>query len=203
MTKERIQKTLMQHGWYHGSNYSADDTKALLQDLGQVIMTTHVKPNPESKAMVTSNKALGPHTDHHKASLILWHCLQQSLSGGESRLIDSRTILSQMTQHEISELKKIELKEHKVFPDDCESQPMLEATSNGHYRIYYSFWLATQNRPEAFDKFRRLSEHTPSISIRMNPNDILIIDNRRMLHGRGSIEEGSNRHLIRYWIQTK
>ncbi len=203
MKKPNIKELLEQHGWFHGKGFSEEERSVLLESLGKVIMVTHVTPNPASKAMVTSRRAIGPHTDHHKASFILWHCVDQSACGGESLLIDSRQILSQLTRDELSTLEKLKLMEHKVYPDDSESHPMLEAGEDGHYRIYYSFWLAENETPEAFTRFRSKAESIAPIAIKLSPGDILVIDNRRMLHARKAIAEDSHRHLIRFWVENK
>jgi alpha-ketoglutarate-dependent taurine dioxygenase len=80
---------------------------------------------------------------------------------------------------------------------------MLEKDDNGKYRIYYSFWLADKDVPSAFHKFRTMVEATNPTKINLEPNDILVIDNRRILHARGAISEDSRRHLIRYWIEKQ
>ena len=203
MTQQNIHEMLRTQGWYHGENYSEYDRTELLDGLGKVNMVTQVTPNPASRSMVTSRKAIGPHTDHHRADYILWNCLNQSPFGGESILIDSWAILDRMTDQEKRALESVLLMEHRVFPDDSERHPMLEKREDGLYRIYYSFWLADKDAPEAFHRFRSLVEETTPMVIALKPKDILVIDNRRMLHARGAISEDSTRHLVRYWIEKK
>jgi len=53
---------------------------------------------------------------------------------------------------------------------------------------------------DALRAFRRAIDARPAIPIRWEPGDILIIDNRRMLHARTSIV--GHRKLVRYWLSA-
>ena len=69
-----------------------DNFEEIVQDLGVIIQRTDVKADKTSKALVTSDKALDLHTDHHKADFIAWHCIEQSEIGGESIILDGLEI---------------------------------------------------------------------------------------------------------------
>jgi hypothetical protein len=203
MKQQKVLEVLNRQGWYFGQNISDEERCAMMNEMGQVIWTTEVTPNPKSRAMVTSRKAIGPHTDHHRAEYILWHCIEQSTVGGESLLIDAREILNGMSPEDLRELEQVSLMEHKVFQSDGDSYPMLERGEDGQYKIYYSFWLASNEATPAFQRFSAKVKSTPPIVVNLQPNDVLVIDNRRMLHARGPISDDSRRHLRRYWIEKK
>ena len=78
-------------------------------------------------------------------------------------------------------------------------------------RIYYSvlfeptaFWLVNEDlsikQQEAFDTFNEAVRFAQTIQLKLKPGECLVIDNRRMLHGRTALEDNSNRLLKRYWI---
>lgn len=201
MNTSEIKEALQNRGWYTTCGLSENEARQIASDLGIILQETHVIPNPDSRALVTSERALGAHTDHHRAKYILWYCHLHASSGGESILIDSYEAIATMTPDEIYQLENLHLKEHKVFPNDAESRPMLLARPDGKYSVYYSFWLADGQVPDAFHSFRRKVEALPPIQLTLKKGDILLIDNHRMLHGRTAISPGSGRHLLRLWIE--
>ncbi len=95
----------------------------------------------------------------------------------------------------------IRLFEHRVFPDDPENCQLLRYEGDIPL-IYYSFWLADdkQKQSQAFKLFSKLVSAAEEIKLQLQPKDLLIIDNRRTLHGRSAIKGDKNRFMKRYWI---
>lgn len=188
-------------GFKHLQDKTAKDVNLLCRSLGKILLEADVKINLTTKALVTSDNALDMHTDHSKAKYIVWHCLKQTSIGGYSLLLDAEKVLQELSKQEKQELEKIRLFEHKIFDDDLESYPMLSKL-NGKNKIYYSFWFINpQNKNnKVFLKFKRIVDEMEKTKIKLNKNDVLIIDNDRMFHGRSEILGDKNRHLKRFWI---
>ena len=95
--------------------------------------------------------------------------------------------------------------EHKVFEDDEDTYPFV-IEENGKRAFYYSFWLAKDNvnerQRDLIRKYQKLTNETEHVKLKINPTDILIIDNHRILHGRTAIEGSKNRFLKRFWIKS-
>ena len=178
--------------------------EAILKSLGEVIYVTDVKVNPESRSLVTSSKALDFHTDHHKAKWILWHCLRQTDNGGESTLVDAAAAYWKLSASDQNALAQITLFEHKIFDDDEDRHPLVKM-ENGEPKFYYSFWLADKNLPPAQKKalfaFREAVASETPVIIRLEKGDVLVVNNRRILHGRCEIKGSRDRFLKRFWIQ--
>lgn len=193
---------LLRFGFVHLKDQSEDLVQTYLSELGEIIFTTNVKVKPDSKPLVTSDKALDFHTDHHKAKYIAWHCYKQTDKGGESILMDAQRIYFQLPEAYKKALEEIHLFEHKIFPDDKESNPLANV-SDGQIKFYYSFWLVsdTDKKNPALREFQRLIKTNEPIKLTLNPNDVLIVDNHRILHGRTAIEGSKDRFLKRYWIK--
>jgi hypothetical protein len=177
----------------------------ITKELGEIIFVTDVKVNMESRALVTSEKGLDFHTDHHKANFIAWYCIEQTDKGGESILQDANKVFELLSADEQEELRRVRLFEHKVFEDDEDSYPFL-VESNNRREFYYSFWLAkekiSERQKDIINKYQKLINDTEYIKFKMRPTDILIIDNHRILHGRTAIEGSKNRFLKRFWIKS-
>lgn len=196
---------LLENGFIHLRNQTEEQLKRILNSLGQVILTTDVKVNPDSKGMVTSSRGLDFHTDHHKAKYIVWYCYKQTDRGGDSILIDAEKIFQQLSDNHKKQLETIELFEHRVFPDDNESYPLVSTNENNERTFYYSFWLVKDEdkQNEAMLEFQKIISKTEQTRINLKEGDILIVDNHRVFHGRTPIEGSKDRFLKRFWLTKK
>lgn len=196
-------QSLQKTGILHLQNYDETMVSELLKTLGKVIQITDVKVSPHAKGLVNTERGLGFHTDHHKAKYILWHCLEQTDKGGESILINAREVYAQLTDNQKDILRKVNLHEHKVFEDDVESMPLVRMIENEPH-FYYSFWLLEkemkEEQKEAVQAFENALKNSSFQEIKLQRNEVLIIDNQFILHGRKAILGSKNRYLKRYWI---
>ena len=193
---------LREKGYVLISGSNLDEAVEYAKQLGNIIWTTDVQIR-KSKGMLTSTRGLEFHTDHHHANYILWFCHQQTTLGGESVLVDAKEVISQMSDLDREVLRSINLFEHKIFDHDPEYYPLINASGD----VYYSFWeydkVLSANDRAVLDRFSKLLHAHNHINMTLQPNDILIINNRRMCHGRTEIRGTQNRHLKRYWISTE
>lgn len=190
---------LTEKGFCHFANRNETDLKGIIYQLGNVINETDVIANSESKSLVTSNKFLDFHTDNHLAKYIVWHCQKPAEEGGFSMLCDAEQVYSRLTEAEKLELSKIHVYEHKMFPENRNSNPIVREI-DGERRFYYSFWLTRKKYKELplFKKWRELIQNENHVKLRLEENDILVIDNHRIFHGRTEII--GERNLKRYWL---
>ncbi len=187
----------------HGGEGALQTT---LRDLGEVLSVEEVETKVGSRALVTSDRALSPHTDHHRARWIVWVCLNQGDRGGESLVVDGLKVLALLTREQQEVLTRVDLIEHSIFAGDMERHAMLTRLPDGRTHIYYSYWLAEDNMPPeeqaAFDAFTDAVRVAEQHRSRLCPGDLLVVDNHRALHGRTAIE-GGHRHLRRFWLEER
>ena len=197
-----IKTNLYQKGWEHLPDMSEETLKKIFTSLGDIILTTDVVVKPDSKALVTSERGLDFHTDHHKAKYIAWHCIKQTDKGGETILIDAEKVYQRLSEQHKKELESIELFEHKVFEDDPDKIPLVN--NKGRRKFYYSFWLVNKEQKEnsALKEFQRIIKEAELFKFHLQPNDVLLIDNHRIFHGRTAIEGSKDRFLKRFWLQA-
>jgi alpha-ketoglutarate-dependent taurine dioxygenase len=203
-TTQEIRQELDKAGFIWIKNGGKEYFEKITKELGEIIFVTDVKVNPESSALVTSEKGLDFHTDHHKAKFIAWYCIEQTDNGGESILQEANKVFELLSSEEQEEIEKVRLFEHKVFEGDQDTYPFV-IENNGKRSFYYSFWLAKEGISELHKKiirkYQKLTNETEYVKIKMHPTDILIIDNHRILHGRTAIKGSKNRFLKRFWIK--
>lgn len=178
---------------------------AILRHLGTVICMTEVKCDPASRSLVCSSRALDLHTDHPRADYVVWLCVRQSDVGGATVLADAHAAYLHMLPEERRLLSQVRIFEHKVFADDRDSRPLI-TLEGGCVRFYYSDWLVKSPLPHgallALSKFRRILPEYKTAQIKLNPTDVLVIDNTRILHGRQAFD-GGDRLLKRYWVRSR
>lgn len=192
---------LLSKGYIILRNQNQSNVDRIISELGTLLYTQDVTIMENSRGLVTSEKALDYHTDHHKTKYIILHCIEQTDIGGESILIDALNIYRKMDISLQKELELINLFEHKIFEDDKEFYPLV-SKKDDEIRFYYSFWLVDDldRNNLALKKFQELIKIEKHTEFKLDPNDILIIDNHRMLHGRKEIAGNKQRLLKRYWI---
>ena len=209
MTVERVLKELDSQGWSKFPIGSCEISK-LISNLGHIIMENDVRIVKTSPALVTSSEGLPPHTDHHLSQYIMWHCVTQDSQGGHSIIVDGLHIFRTMPSEVREVLRSIRLKEHTVFKGDVGHHPLIYGIGAGE-RLYYpvlfeptEFWLAndlfSNEQRMAFDAFNKAVKEAVPVCIKLNPDECLVVDNGRILHGRTAIHEKSDRLLKRYWI---
>jgi gamma-butyrobetaine dioxygenase len=159
---------------------------------------------------------LGPHTDNPYRdpvpSLQLLHCLSSSASGGESTLVDGFSAAEALRSDHPADFAL--LAGHCVtfaYRDDgaelSASAPIIELDPHGAVRAVRfnarSMQSPSMPSPELaawYDAYLRLSrlleDASFQVRLRLEPGDLFIVDNRRVLHGRAPYaSSGGERHL--------
>ena len=200
---KEILRELQKNGYCLIRNTTSHELQSIISVLGDVLFTTDVQVNTRSRALVTSDRELKLHTDHHAVKFITWYCHKQCSAGGESVLLDTQQLLPQLTRENLQALKYICAYEHKLFEDDEKQHPILTESVDGNLEIYYSYWLMDDDDRKNinFIKLKDLIDSSNPIKLKLNPFDALILDNKRVLHGRTAIQGDKDRHLTRYWIK--
>jgi hypothetical protein len=202
--ESRIKNELLQNGYAHIKFPASTCKEDIISSLGQMIQETQIRENPKSTRILASNQAMGFHTDHNAANYIVWFCHSQSAFGGESLLLDINTVLEGFSEKGLALLQEVDVKTHNVFYGDKHTHPLISFTKQ-RVQVYYSEWLVNQPlsvlHKNELAKFEERIQSTTPIKLLLSEGDMLIVDNKRMLHGRTAFPEKANRWLTRYWIK--
>lgn len=200
---DELLNKLEEHGYIH-IPYTTKSFKTdnLREWFGDTLFFTLIKENPKSTRLLASNKYVDLHTDHIKAKFIAWQCNSQSVTGGESVLLDLWPVLSEADEETLNHLQTIKIKSHCIFHDDLPYYPLFNvATKIFYYASFLSTEPDSQKAVKALAWFEEKIASTKKIEIKLSEGDWLIIDNHRMLHGRKEFPHNSNRILTRYWLK--
>lgn len=214
---------LMQRGFTILSDLTPDKLEAFLASLGKIYPTEYgttctIKkfPNPKDLAM-DSSYALPLHTDLRYMSahrlILCQYCIENTVQGGESILVDGFKVAADFRQkfpHYFQLLAEIPV-QYRYFDPKMEYFFSHETTilkldkSNNISDIYFGHQNCDRDVPyekitafyEAYCEFyRQLKSSQYQYIFRIEPGQIVLIQNFRILHGRMPFDENSGfRHL--------
>jgi hypothetical protein len=175
--------------------------------LGEIVDDTLVRVVPGKRTYLARPDPIPLHTDHPSADCILWRCEAQDARDGASLLVDGLSIVAELDDEDRAVLARMRLPAMVRFGDPA--LPTAILSYGGHAkRVFYAPWLEPMNEAvgghDALVRFRRALaclEKQPT-SIRLEPGQVLIVDNRRMLHGRGRLAPETARRLRRLWVRS-
>ena len=187
-------------------------------------LTWHVDVDITPTSLANTGQRLAPHTDlptrEVPPGLQLLHCVENSVEGGWSTMADGLAIADHLRAHEPDAFEALTTLEWVFFnrspDDDHRWQGPIIDTGDGRtpytYRAFHPVRAFPAMAPEDLDRayaaMRVLSSTAGSDRFQMRypfrPGDIVVFDNRRVLHGRDAFEPhaGTRRRLIGTYIDT-
>ncbi|MBA2460422.1 MAG: TauD/TfdA family dioxygenase [Actinobacteria bacterium] len=158
---------------------------------------------------------LGPHTDNPyrdpTPTLQLLHCLSSSAGGGENTLVDGFRVGEELRSSDPAAFEVLARTPIRFRYSDGDTEleaerTVLELNERDELRaIHFNTRSAVPPRLEpeaaaafysAYRTFGRLlgsAEHV--LQFKLEPGDLFIVDNERVLHGRTGYSEAGERHL--------
>lgn len=172
--------------------------------LGDVLRVSEVRLMAGVGTYLARPEPIPPHTDHPAVRYIVWFCRENQGSGGENVLLDGHTAIGQLPARQRLTLAKAYLRCPTLAGRDLVSQhPVWHERARA---LFFAPWLPrSQEHEQTLSEFERClaAPSTPRHSVRLEPGDALVLDNRRMLHARDALDRDSPRWLTRYWVGEK
>lgn len=204
-----------------------DIAERILLQLGELmpqddgLLRYDVKSTAAARSLSSSKSAnpLNPHTEasYHPVPprLIALFCVRAArCGGGQTLTADGYRIVEHLNDRErrVATVREVRFADHTRPLSFC--APVLEPDRPPVLRFSYNLLRHRRYDPEAaliagappartslekladrfLELFQRLQE-----PVRLPENALLVIDNRRMIHGRTGYTD-SARHLVRYWL---
>lgn len=166
--------------------------------------------NPNNLAY--TGLGLGAHSDNPyrepTPTLQLLHCLASSAAGGENRLVDAFRVAADLTPEQLDLLARHPIR-FRFADEETELEtetPVVSLDVRGEVSaVHYNTRSAAPFRldPElvepyyaAYQAFGRMLEaQAYRIQFKLEPGDLFIVDNLRVLHGRTGYSQSGERHL--------
>ena len=176
------------------------------------LFDVRVEPNPANLAF--TSQTIGMHTDNPYRDpvpgLQLLHCLINNSDGGENQLVDGFAVAAQLRENHPSAFKTlietpVEFRFLEAGAADLRHQTPLISEREGQVievrynaRSIQAFALDSSAMTGFYDAYRLFGQalHAPEakVEFRLNPGQLVIFDNQRVLHGRSAYHQGA-RHL--------
>jgi gamma-butyrobetaine dioxygenase len=162
--------------------------------------------NPSNLAF--TGLGLGAHTDNPyrdpTPTLQLLHCLSSSAAGGENTLVDSFRVVQELTPAELELLATYPIR-FRYSDGNTDLETEVPVISRAPLAVHYNtrsaqpFRLPPDVMPKyyaAYQRFGRLLDDDRfRVRVKLDPGDLFIVDNLRVLHGRTGYAETGERHL--------
>jgi len=167
-----------------------------------------VKSKPDPNDLAYTSLALAPHTDNPYRNPVpciqLLHCIESKVSGGLSSLVDGYTVTEELRSkfpefYEILTEVKVRFKfiDKEVILENI--SPLIELNDDKSFkqvrfspRLDYVPILDKEKLDLYYQARKKLSEMYNSekyrIEFKLEPKDLIMMDNHRLLHGRTSYE---------------
>ena len=172
-----------------------------LSGVGEIVEETQVRQIKGAATYLCGHDAVPLHTDHPEARLVAWWCESQADRHGASVLADGNVVLSSMGD-QAEALLQVELH----VPPQLPRQVLRTAPVWSGRRLYYAPWYPVSQATNAGRRALRTFGSLLAMGfghkrIRLQPGDLLVVDNARWLHGRDKLEQQNGRLLRRFWLQ--
>jgi gamma-butyrobetaine dioxygenase len=197
----------------HGTPTQPDSILSIARRFGYVRDTNfgsyfEVYSRPDSTDLAYRPVALGPHTDNPYRNPVpgiqLLHCLQNETSGGLSTLVDSLAVAQQLQQEDPEGFRLLASVPVRYEYRDADTwmvsvQPMIELDGMGTMvGVFYSprlddIPLMSEADTRAYHRARKrfgglLEDPRFELRFRLEPGQLMMFDNNRVLHGRTSFD---------------
>ncbi len=196
-----------------GTPTKADSILEVAQRFGYVRTTNfgeffEVYSRPDSNDLAYRPVALGPHTDNPYRTPVpgiqILQCLQNETSGGFSTLVDSLAVAQLVRDEDPSGFALLSHVPVRFEYRDATTElvavkPMIELDGQGHMTgVHYSprlddIPLMSENDTRNYHAARKrlgtlLEDPQFELRFRLNPGEMMMFDNNRVLHGRTSFD---------------
>ncbi len=189
----------------------------LSRNFGLII--PHARSDPDGIALIspidgtpayfgTTSHAHPPHTDgsysHSPPAVTLMLCIEQSTSGGETVLVSGRALVDALLAEDPTACHALFNHDAILVRRDAQTaeSPVLEFGEN-RLRIRLRLdatarFSDDQNVQRAVSLCRKfLDRPASSLAFRLEPGEVLILDNWGVLHGRTAFDKSQRRRLLR------
>ena len=197
---------LRDQGWLQLRDVDRAEFDELARSLGCVFYTADIRLEPGSNQYAYRPQRFPLHMDAADAEFVCWYVVDSDRGQCPLLVADTRAYLEQLPQSTRKILASITITYQEVRARGLGSVPLLQQHASGHWFANYfptDYRRIVPRSPAEADvlaSFERDLAELPKQSITLRDRDAIILDNRRMMHGRGPMSPESSRHLLRHWV---
>lgn len=202
-----VRHSLNEAGYVWGRKQSFETFCAATSALGTVFHTTEVRLQPGSSQYALRPEQFDMHMDNPDADYAAWYVRND---GGDAScpmvIADSREAVNNLPTNVLEGLESTETLYIDAVTLKRIPIPLMGKDGNGVYFARYFPYDVRRIKPrdekEAanIEALEACLAALPKLVLPVQTGDVVILDNKRMLHGRRQLRADSQRHLFRAWI---
>jgi alpha-ketoglutarate-dependent taurine dioxygenase len=206
MSSAEFARSLDERGWAHLAEASRAEFDELARRLGRIFYRSDIRLEEGATQFAFRPEAFPMHMDSPRARYVAWYVMDSDDSACPLVVSDSRPALRALAPQDLELLAGVTTTFEDVENAALSPVPLVSIDGDGTPVVSYfpTNLRRVQPRSEAEGRCIRDLERSllmlPRTRIELRDRDIVVLDNHRMLHGRGAMPRGSRRHLLRYWI---
>lgn len=184
----RIREELLRSGFALRHAVTLEESRYLMGSLGKIRGIDEIRPTDGSTLYVRSTRAIPFHNEDPEVTWLAWHCILPASCGGATLILDGEELYEML-----SPAVRLELQNARCNHRNAVKKPILTSK-----RDWYLIPWGLPALPE--DVLSQLGSAIKNCKKRrfgMQSGDLLILDNRRMFHGRTAFTDVS-RSLVRF-----
>ena len=188
---DAIRRQLDDMGYFFERGWALDQLTDTLRNFGRIKQVDQIHPQDNSSLFIRSKKPIPVHNEDPDVKWLAWFCERSASDGGRTILVDGDKLISAISRPTITALRSVVCSHRNPL-----FEPIL-SESGKWYLIPWSLPKSLEREESAaLEDLRSAIGKQPSITIDLKRGDILIVKNRRILHGREGFSD-SSRKLIR------
>jgi hypothetical protein len=201
-----LASSLERRGWAHLGGASRAAFDELARSLGQVFYVSDIRLEPGATQYAFRPEPFPMHMDSPDARYVAWFVVDSGRAACPLVVSDSRPAMESLPEPTLRILQGVTTSYQDVKRAALSPVPLVSIDAEGRpVASYFPTNLAmvkprSAEERRCIEDFERMLLALPKIPLELHDNDIVVLDNRRMLHGRGSMPPRSSRRLLRYWI---
>ena len=188
---DAIRQDLDHLGYFIAHGWTLDQLTLTMRGLGKIKQIDRICPQQDSSLFIRSKKPIPFHNEDPDVKWLAWYCEHPASDGGRTVLIDGDEL-----KNVISPTTNVALRSLVCSHRNPTREPILSALGEWYLIPWKMPNALGQRALVAVEDLRATISRQPRTNFELKRGDILIVKNRRMLHGRDGFSD-SSRKLIR------
>ncbi|WP_421566786.1 TauD/TfdA family dioxygenase [Ochrobactrum sp. EDr1-4] len=197
-----VRRELDGKGWSFIEGGESSVFDQVTDTLANKLYDSDIRLDDRFPHMVSKPAAIAFHCDSPRARYIAWLCIASGERSVPLKLVDTWSVLAKMDEDTVATLAATRLGFNCRITEKLCSMPIVSKNAaDDEIIVFFNRLNAPKNLSErqrqAVADFTSSVDRAEAVEINFRSNDILIVKNHRIVHGRDALDEVSNRHLVR------
>lgn len=196
----QIRRHLVSQGWAVFDSESARETRATLEELGDVVQRVRIGHEADRRTAAVPDESMRLHSAHPRIRWVAWHCVCEA--PGKASILVSHAANSfwSLPKGTQEALRQTTMGFSSAFDGDPERCPVARDAFGVSDWLFFAPWFWREGADEHLDAFVEKLRMMPADRVHLAPGQVLLIDNARVLHGFEPTPAARQTLLLRHWV---